>query len=603
MWNRPARPDRRLVVGAGVLIVAHVAFRAWVAFGGYFYSDDYRLVAEAKPGLDVGYLLAPYDAQFMPFGRLLAWVAAQPEQMSWPLLAASSLLMATAAALACLWMLVTLFGWRRRMLVVLALYLTTAMTLPAFSWWAAAINQLPLHAAFFLAVGAWVRHLRGGDRRWVALTFAALVFALACYVKALLIFPVLAFVTLAYFTSGGPARRARTVLREHGVSVVAAVGVGGAFLAYYLVHVPRIATGDSADGPGALAGEMIGRSFVVALLGGPWRWDDRNPPVGQADPPAWLVTASWLLVVVVVAYLALRRERTGRAWALLVAYVAADYVLLLTSRATVVGSAIGTEYRYLTDAMCAVVLAVALATMELRGATESSEERRTPLLTVAVPRPAVAAMLVAVVGSGLWSSARYAHLWHDEHRGKAFFTTAVSSLQQEAEATGQPRIDLSLQYVPAAGGIDPHYVRTDVLLPLLTTHAAFPDASESLHMLASDGTVRPVALPSQGESPPGPVEGCGWRLPSAAERSLALSRSFADATWWLRVDYLASNDSGLTVSAGDATREVSLRRGLHQVYVRVEGAFDQVRLAGVDAGATVCVDKVVVGQPVPEEGS
>lgn len=84
---------------------------------------------------------------------------------------------------------------------------------------------------------------------------------------------------------------------------------------------------------------------------------------------------------------------------------------------------------------------------------------------------------------------------------------------------------------------------------------------------------------------------------------MALSRSFADATWWLRVDYLASNDSGLTVSAGDATREVSLRRGLHQVYVRVEGAFDQVRLAGVDAGATVCVDKVVVGQPVPEEGS
>ncbi|NGZ99941.1 hypothetical protein G5V59_05965 [Nocardioides sp. W3-2-3] len=65
-----------------------------------------------------------------------------------------SLLMASVAALACLWFLLTLFGWRRRTLAVLALYLTTAMTVPAFVWWAAALNQAP-------AAGGLLRGGRG----------------------------------------------------------------------------------------------------------------------------------------------------------------------------------------------------------------------------------------------------------------------------------------------------------------------------------------------------------------------------------------------------------------------------------------------------------
>ncbi|MDN5746675.1 MAG: hypothetical protein L0H31_16385, partial [Nocardioidaceae bacterium] len=173
MRKRVAISDRHLRTAACLMLAGFVAFRSWVCFGGFFYSDDYRLVREARRGLSLDYLLAPYDAQFMPFGRLVAWFAAQPEQMSWPLLAAFSVTMAACAAVACLWMLVTLSGWRPQVLAIWAFYLTNAMVLPAFLWWAAALNQLPLQVAFFLATGCWVRHLRGWGRHWAVLTLTA----------------------------------------------------------------------------------------------------------------------------------------------------------------------------------------------------------------------------------------------------------------------------------------------------------------------------------------------------------------------------------------------------------------------------------------------
>ena len=42
-----------------------------------------------------------------------------------------------------------------------------------------------------------------------------------------------------------------------------------------------------------------------------------------------------------------------------------------------------------------------------------------------------------------------------------------------------------------------------------------------------------------------------------------------------------------------------MQRGLHELFVRVDGGFDDVRIEGLDRGATMCVDTVEVGQAVP----
>lgn len=593
----PAPSHRRYVVAALALLGAHVAFRAWVVLGGWFYVDDYRLVDEAGQASLGDRLLEPYDAQFMPWGRLLAWVGAQPESLSWPLLATMSLLMTTAAALACLWCLVTLFGWRRRTLAVLALYLTTAMTVPAFVWWAAALNQLPLQAVFFVALAGWVRYLRGEGRRWLAVVALALAFGLCCYVKTLLVFPTLAFVALGYFATGGPVRRVVSIVRRHWPVVLVAVAGGAGYLAYYLATVPQIADRGTPDAAGDLAEEMVGSTFASGLLGGPWRWDERIAPVGQADPPQVLVTLCWVVIALVVAYLALRRERTLRAWVFLAAFVGADYLLLLTTRAQVVGAISGNEYRYLTDAMCAVVLALGLATMELRGAEEGSRERDEPLLTRRVGTVPVALALLVVCAGGAWSAASYARIWHDRNPGKAFFSTA------RAELDRQERVDLADQGLPqrVTGALDPVYGSTGGTLPLLSPAARFPEVTHDLHVLDEDGAVVGARIAPATTTEPGPVTGCGWAVRTSAR--LPLAARVIDRGWWLRVDYLAAADTGLSITAGESTRVANLRRGLHELYVRVDGAFDEIELGGTDDGVTVCVDQVVVGLPEPQEGS
>jgi hypothetical protein len=51
---------------------------------------------------------------------------------------------------------------------------------------------------------------------------------------------------------------------------------------------------------------------------------------------------------------------------------------------------------------------------------------------------------------------------------------------------------------------------------------------------------------------------------------------------------------------GENRREALLRRGLHSLYVEVDGVFDSVSLTGLEQGTTVCVDTIEVGDPVPQ---
>lgn len=578
------------------MVLGQLCFRAWAAFGAYFYSDDFRLVDESSDGLSWSLLVSPYDAQFMPVGRLVAWFASWPEHLSYPVLALSSVVMQLGASVACMWMLSTLFGWRWGILAPLALYLTSAMTMAAFLWWAAALNQLPLQAVFFAAVATWVRYLRDRRARWLGATMALLVLGLLCYVKTLLVFPVLAALAVGWFAGGGPVRRTSTVLRRYWPAALAGVSLGGGFLTYYVLAVPQLATGSRPTGAWDLFDEMVGSSFASAAVGGPWRWDDQIAPAAQADPPALAVHLAWVVLALVVAGLALRRERTLRAWVLLGGYLGAAYVLLLTTRAQAVGSVVGTEYRYLTDSAPVLVLCLSLAAMGLRRAEQPSRARDRPMLTLA-PRPAVVVLAVlAVAGSGLWSSWSYARVWHTQHPASDYLGRALDDL------AGGAVVDLADQDVPAEvmAPFSAPYQRTSVLLPLLSAVPRFPASTERLHVLAEDGSLRAADLQAATTSHPGRTAGCGWRVGDAGRR-IPLRASALERNWWLRIDYLASGDSGALLETGVTRRPLDLQQGLHRLFVEVEGGLDAVSFSGLDPGVVLCVDQVVVGVPVPAD--
>jgi len=589
-------PDtpRLVLVAAVALVAAHGGFRAWALFGSWFYTDDYRLLYDARQSpLDWAYAATPFDNQFMPLGRAIAWLVSQSGQVNWPLAASITLALQLLASLAMVWMLVTLFGPRWGILGPLALYLTCAVTMPALMWWAASLNQLPLQVVFFLAVGSGVRYARTRALSWLVICLAVLALGLLAYVKTLLVVGIVAYLVVVYFSAGGVAARVREVLTTYRLAALTTLLGSVAFAVYYSVHVPSIFQRPSAELAADLASSLVGTSLATGLMGGPWRWDTSNPPTGYADPPLWSIIAAWLLLAIVVSVILLRRRGSLPAWALLVAYVVAAYVLVLVSRAPVAGADIGYEYRYLTDVIPVAAACLGLATMRLLEAPHSSEPREEPLLTVA-PRTDAVCALVGIVGlSGVASSAAYVRIWHHDNPGDAYTHRIMATLG------GRGSVDLADQIVPAA--VIPPFSApantTSRLVPLLVDNARFPTQTDRLVVLTDEGEARLALIDVAVASPGGPVDGCGWPI-EATTVEIPLEGATFDYQWWVRMGYLGADEGSMEVRAGDTTVTVPVHSGLHNAYLRADGQIGSVTVTTDDL-TNVCVDTVEVGLPVP----
>lgn len=597
--NRTGYSERELVVGVAFAIAAaHLALRAWMLWPSWFYLDDYALVGEAgASGLSGRQLVDPYAGQFMPLGRLVAWVVADSGSLSWHAAALSLLVMVAVADLACAWMLLELFGRRWGVLLPLAAYVSSAMVMPATMWWAAALNQLPLQAVLFAAVAAWVRYLRTGHSRWWVVVALVLGVGFLAYVKTLLVLVVLAWITLAHFSSGGLFRRVRDVVRRRWLGLATLAAGGAAFLVWYLAYVPSIvADGDRNPVALDLAGTMLGQALPTGLLGGPWRWWTPNPPVALADPPAWAVVLTWVVLVAVVVGIALRRRRTGRVWTLLALYVGLAYLLVLTTRAPLVGGVVGLEYRYLTDVLPVATLCIGLATMSLRGAVEPTEARprprlRLPASSVSAARlPLVAGAALAV--SGVFSSVGYAHVWHTDHPSHAWFD------QVRADLGGRGVVDVAEDAVPegVVSGLLTPWNTTGRLLPLTGLEVSFPPVSTRVAYVDDEGHVTQGFVDPVVDGVPSPRAGCGYKLgvDIASSLTVPLQQVIPAGVFWVRVAYLTSAADTLTVTAGGVTGDVQVNKGLGSIFVNIAGGAAGVTLS-VAGDATVCVGEVHAG--------
>lgn len=590
------RESARMVLGAGVLLIlCQLAFRAWALYPSWFFLDDYNLLHDAtRRALSLNYLLTPYNGHLMPGGRLLVWLVADSGPLNWAFAATLTLILQATASLAALWMLATLFGARRPTLALLAVYLTSVLTLPATIWWAAALNLVPLQVAFFFAVGAWVRYLRGRRTVWLIGTVGVVAFGLLFDVKALLIVPVLGFLALAYFARGSVRDRIVTMARRDWPALLLGTLLLGGYAAYYLTHVEQPLGHTRLSVVADVANTMLGTAFMSAVVGGPWRWSVLAPPTAYADPPAWALHLAWVAVVLVILYGVLRRRRTLRAWALLGGYLVGLMTLLVESRAESFGGVIGLEYRYLTDAACVVTLCLGLAFLPLRGSVESSVARAEPLLRVAFPTTGLTALLVFVCGSGLISSALYARYWHSDNVSDAYMHNLADDLES------QGAVDLADQQV--AEDVMSHLAAPNNtvrrLSALLSDQAAFPKSSGRLAVVAPDGTVQRALIGPGVVSRPGPRQDCGW-LVDERGRDIPLTGRAFPWVWWARVGYLASQNSAVRITAGSDHVDANVQAGLNSLYVRLDGTFDTVRIDGLDKGTTLCVDTIEVGQPTP----
>lgn len=584
-WSQIGRPH--LWVGLG-LIVLYGGFRAWALFRGWFYGDDFTLIDQGRSELSFEYLFEPHSIHLMPTGRFLAWLTGHNGGLDWPLVATTTLIMQLLVALACFWMLLTLFGERWAVIGLLTIFLTSAIAVPATMWWAAAINQLPHQFALCLAVGAWVRYARSRHLGWLAAAVAAVTFGLLAYVKSSLILIVLAYLLIAYFTTGGPVDRARMALRRNWPALAAFGVLGLGYVATYVSTVRDVSASLLSVNPGDLIDTMVVESLGTGLVGGPWRWDRLNPPASLVDAPLWGVVLAWAALLGGVCWLWLTRVRTLRSWGLFAMFVSVSFMLLYFSRASGFGAIAGLELRYSTDVAIMFPLCIGLAALELHGAAEYAEERGPALVTLKVPRRLPVAALTIIAALGLWSSTTYVLTWQNDNPARSYADNLRSGVQP-----GDDLVDRALPPFMFSGDL-----RLSTLVGQLGLDVDYPEISDSLLVVDDSGNVlRPIIDPvSQGVE--GSRSGCGWSVRSGDPQQIPLNQTAGNWDWWARLGILASTESRVSVTAAGVTHQAVIQPGVSSLYVHVVGEVDEISVAVDTPGAAVCVDDLQLGNLV-----
>jgi hypothetical protein len=610
---------------AAALVAVQTIVRGWIAYRGSFYLDDLAFTGRAAtmPLVSAKYLFTAYNNHFMPGSFAWVWVLTRLAPLSYPVVATVDIALQIVLDVVIYRLFRALFGPRRALLIPYALVLFTPLTLPAFLWWAAALNQLPQQLAIATALLCQVRYLRTGKVRTGIYGAVALAGGLLFSEKTLLLAPLVIAFTALFFgappadVKHGVRARLRAALVPHWRVWAAYLVIAIPYAVYYVLAIPspvhQHMTGADVF---ALAGSAFGHAIAPGLVGGPWRWQ----PIGWAGAVAAPGPAGTVIAVVIVAAAAVASvllfRRAWLGWLIAAGYAVLVVALLAFSRATVVGAAIGNEMRYVTDVALVGVLGATLAFLPLApGAWLAAEPRQLQvrpavrqrltddarLLLRSLSAPVIGGVVVAaLVISCLVSTFRYAPTW-TANPTKPYLANA------RADLTAAPSVIIANQPVPAQIAwppLFPYNTAANVLAPLITTQHFLQvgESTDQLYAVDGDGHLRIAAIDAVATARPGPVAGCGW-LVRDAPVTVRLTRRVLPWTWTVRIGYIANVASSTTIRAGLQTFAVAVHPGVNAIYLQVTGAVDHLDFGALPAGASLCTNDVEVGTPAPVPGT
>src|SRR6185312_2517835 len=368
---------RKYAVGlsAIVMIVLQLGWKAQFLSTLYFRQDDFHdLELAVEHSLNWSYLTFIGSGHLIIGLRAIAWAMVRVSTpYNWGVASAVSLAFVAAASFAAYRLLRNLFGPRPMILVLLAIYLLSPLTIPDLGIWSSAMESVPLQLAILMALNSHVTYIRTG--RWWHLAFAVfwVGFGLAFFEKGLVL-PILLFaVTAAFLTDrrtllAGILRSlvkywlawAIYLLLDIGYAILLAVS-----LRTSAAH-PQSPT--SASGAASFAGGLMKESFLPGALGGPWQWlPTSDSSYSFAAPPTVLVWLSVVVAVLVIVASVLVRRIAWRAWAILALWIAlADVLPVIIGRVNAFSPAVlALETRYLADAMPVLIVCLGLVFLPL----------------------------------------------------------------------------------------------------------------------------------------------------------------------------------------------------------------------------------------------
>jgi len=623
-WRVLARPDSRpeprdtadwfrshgVTLAAVTLIAIQLWWKAALLAHSYFRQDDYRYLDRAlASGLSWKYLTFVDAGHLLPLGFAIAWVLARISLYNWPLTCVVTIALLAATCFALLRLLRTLFGNRPGILVPLAVFLFSPLSLAAVAWWAVALEVLPLELAIFMAVHAHVRYLRGGRLRDAVAAAGWLLLGMAAMDKGAVVPLLLLALTSAFFVEGRwPAALVTALTRYWKAWLLYGVLLAG-YCAVFFVRLPGSSTQPGDPGSAAhvlaFAATLVGTTLLPGALGGPWRWWAIG--YAQASPPAALEQLSWAVAVLIVVVSCTYRTRAWRAWAILFGWiVAADIVPVVIGRlGTQSAAVLGASTRYLTDTTPVLAICLGLAFLPLAGEPDAYRFHRPASLPAGL---SVRAVTLLVLGVFLVGS-----FWSLQALEGVTTTTAARSYIATARAAvaGAPRRTLIVDGPTPATIMDPAFFWRQGYTSQVIGALARGEPARHLSWTLSprgvignlmtfngQGQLRPVAVEGPSSGPPPRRQHC-WRVTAAGTR-IPLRGSLYRWPWTARLEY-SGPATVLAVRFGGKWSEVTLPAGTHAAYVPVVGAGSavSVRLAG--PAAQSCVAAVTVGSLHPRQ--
>ena len=580
---------------AVALIALQLVLRAVLAFGGYFYWDDLILIGRAGTHslLSPSFLFDDHDGHVMPGAFFLAGAISKVAPFNWIGPAISLVALQLVASLALLRALHVILGWRPVLLLPLTFALFSPLALPAFAWWAAALNALPMIAAMAWVCADAILLVRTGNQRYAVSAVAVYFLGLLFFEKGAVI-PLVAFVVttlLVHVTGDGSALR--TVWRRGLRLWLASMAVTAAWIAVYLVVVDqRRWTLDVG-----MTLELLGRSFalgiVPGLVGGPWDWDRWAPSSPWATPPLVVMILGWVVLAVVVWVSMVRKERIGAVWLVAVGYAVACQVpiyLMRSSRFTALELA--QTLRYLPDLVVVLALLAAVglcAPNKVRSEWLDASRRRSVV---------VVSCSVLYVASCLYSTTTFLTIWRDNPT-RSYLHNAQAGLAQANASSTAPMLDQE---------VDPHILQRVAWPENLVSHVfslvrdrpEFGLSTTDLRVLDRSGRLVDAQVTWVRYTLPGPTPKCGYLVQPDAPIRMPLSGPMLPTEWTAEINYLANSDGSMTLSLSDgAESRVPVRPGLNRVFVRLSGAGDAILVRANTSALSVCLASGPVGYVAP----
>ncbi|MGW5456820.1 hypothetical protein [Nocardia sp. NPDC003979] len=628
MWSR--LPARGVVGVAAALIIAQLVLRGWVAFSGFFYWDDFILIGQvSRHSLwSAELLLTSHDGHVMPLAIALTWLVTTVAPLSWPVAAAVLVGLQLLASLAVLRLLVVLMGWRARLLGPLLFYLTVPLTVPAFAWWAAAVNSLPLQIALAWVSADAVMLARTGRRRYAVSGAFVFAVALLSFEKSIVVLPVAcAVVALSAHVAGRPWRDA---VRRGGALWVAGGAVLLAWAAVFLLVIQRPRGLTGPEDPGALLSRALSDGLVPALFGGPWRWERWQPATPWADPPGLTVLICWLLLILLAAWTIRSRARVTAVW-----LCAAGYAVGTIAPVIVLRDGPGTaalllqSMRYFADFAVIATVALALILQVRRSAAtqeDSSPDRRGPYRAdarprlprssfrfrtgsvdgvqprerrrprtgpIRIPRDLPTSTLFAIpvlfLLSSVISTITFTRSW-EPSPARTYITGVRAALPAAADA---PLLPQEVPWNVLNPLAFPQNMTDHVLAPIATS-TTFAAATPRLRMITDTGEIVDAHVWWNRAITPGPEPQCGHRVRGST--SIPLDGPMQIRDWTAQINYFADRDGRIAVSFdGDTETVADVRKGLNTVYVRLLGGGDALRIRPLELEQSLCIGVGPVG--------